>query len=441
MPPLSEKLEVVLRNLMNHPVATYQGKITGMRENKVQMKIPHATVGAIGRVDRESGPVRFEIVSLENGEQVGMPLDDLTGVALNDTVWLEGAASRFPVGAAFLGNVVDSFGVSYDSGKPVPVSQHALLEGAQRNPLSRVPLSQPLPVGIAAIDGLLSLGRGQKQGIFAGSGVGKSVLLGQMAKSTKADVVILALLGERGREVQEFLQHQLGPEGRKKSVVVVETSDRAAVRRVRCAKAATTLAEYFQQQGAHVLLLMDSLTRFAMAQREIGMAALEPPMSKGYPPSLLPEMARLVERCGNWEAAGSITGMYTVLVENDDLDDPVADMARSLLDGHLVLSRSLAEQTHYPAIDILQSVSRVMNAITSQSHQERAQSFRKGYALYMRNQEAIQYGLYQRGSDPEIDKCIDLFPQWQAFLQQDKAQFWGWDETLQRLADAIRLGA
>ena len=299
--------------------------------------------------------------------------------------------------------------------------------------MQRVVIREPLDLGVRSINACLTCGKGQRQGIFAGSGVGKSVLMGMMARYTAADVVVIGLIGERGREVREFIERELGEEGLKKSVIVVETADKSPLRRARGAFVATALSEYFRDKGADVLLLMDSLTRFAMAQREIGIAAGEPPTTKGYTPSVFSQLSKLLERAGNWGDRGTITGLYTVLVEGDDLEDPVADNARATLDGHIVLSRKLANRGHYPAIDILTSISRVMDQVVPREQLKAARSLKETLARYQENEDAINYGMYIRGTDPAIDQCIEMEPELVRFLRQDRDESAGFSDSSQRL--------
>ncbi|HUH39406.1 MAG TPA: flagellar protein export ATPase FliI [Castellaniella sp.] len=330
---------------------------------------------------------------------------------------------RLPVGAALLGRVLDGAGRPLD-GRPLPANlDRAPLTAHPINPLTRAPVDTVLDVGVRAINGLLTVGRGQRMGLFAGSGVGKSVLLGMMARYTRADVIVVGLIGERGREVKEFIEHNLGPEGLARSVVVAAPADVSPLLRMQGAVYATRLAEFFRDQGQHVLLIMDSLTRYAMAQREIALAIGEPPATKGYPPSVFAKLPSLVERAGNGaatatHAAGSITAFYTVLTEGDDQQDPIADSARAILDGHIVLSRSLAESGHYPAIDIEASISRVMSAIVSPEQFSRVHRFKRMLSRYQRNRDLIAVGAYSPGSDPEIDRAIERYPLLEGFLQQ-----------------------
>jgi len=329
---------------------------------------------------------------------------------------------HLPVGDALLGRVLDGAGRPLD-GRPLEGVQSARLTAPVINPLARAPIDTVLDVGVRAINGLLTVGRGQRMGLFAGSGVGKSVLLGMMARYTQADIIVVGLIGERGREVKEFIEHNLGPEGLMRSVVVAAPADVSPLLRLQGAVYATKLAEYFRDQGKHVLLIMDSLTRYAMAQREIALAIGEPPATKGYPPSVFAKLPALVERAGNGapvgnRPAGSITAFYTVLTEGDDQQDPIADSARAILDGHVVLSRSLAESGHYPAIDIEASISRVMSAIVPREQFTLVHQFKKMLSRYQRNRDLIAVGAYTPGNDPQIDEAIDKYPWLEAYLQQ-----------------------
>lgn len=411
--------EQFCHQISDAPIVRFYGKVDRVRRDSVRLTIPGVQVGTLCEIEGALGSVRVEIVSLDPQGHIAMPLDDLEGVRLGDRVRILEHSSMVPVGEALLGQVVDSTCAPYHGDKLVLPGRRKL-QGERMNPLGRAPIEKPLDLGVRAINACLACGEGQRQGIFAGSGVGKSVLLGMMARYTSADIVVIGLIGERGREVREFLDTELGPEAMKKSVVVVETSDKSAVRRVRGAFVASTIAEHFRAQGKKVLLMMDSLTRFSMAQREIGIAAGEPPTSKGYPPSVFSSMARLLERAGNWGDEGSITGLYTVLVEGDDLEDPVADSARSILDGHIVLARKLANRGQYPAIDILSSISRVMDRIISKEHSKNARELKKTLSKFLENEDAVQYGAYTRGTDPEMDHCIEMAPKIYEFLRQDR---------------------
>lgn len=409
------------------------GKIKKVRRDSVRVFLPGVKVGTLCYAETEYGKIPMEIVSLDPDGHIAMPLDDLSHVQLGDRVYVEEETASIPVGEALLGKVVDSTCRSYMEESPLELNERISLYGDMLNPMKRELITQPLDLGIRAINACLTCGKGQRQGIFAGSGVGKSVLLGMMARYTAADVVVVGLIGERGREVREYIERDLGQEGLKKSVIVVETADKSPVRRVRGAYTATAIAEYFRKQGKHVLLLMDSLTRFAMAQREIGMAAGEPPTTKGYTPSVFNALSRLAERAGNWGNRGSITGLYTVLVEGDDFEDPVADAARAILDGHIVLARRLANKGQYPAIDILTSISRVMDKIVEPKHAEAARLAKQLLATYTEKEDLIQFGSYQVGSDLRIDEAIQREPMIVEFLKQkveEKANFYDSKQAL-----------
>lgn len=350
---------------------------------------------------------------------------------------------HLPVGNAMLGRVVDGAGRPLDDLGPLTRATPAPLTAHTINPLSRAPIDTVLDVGVRAINGLLTVGRGQRMGLFAGSGVGKSVLLGMMARYTQAEVVVVGLIGERGREVQEFIQHNLGPEGLKRSVVVAAPADVSPLLRLQGAVYATRLAEHFRDQGKHVLLIMDSLTRYAMAQREIALAIGEPPATKGYPPSVFAKLPALVERAGNGapvgdKPAGSITAFYTVLTEGDDQQDPIADSARAILDGHIVLSRSLAESGHYPAIDIEASISRVMSVIVPPEQFSLVHQFKKMLSRYQRNRDLIAVGAYSPGNDPQIDEAIEKYPWLEAYLQQGINQRIDYPSAAGELATLLR---
>lgn len=343
---------------------------------------------------------------------------------------------RFPVGDGLLGRVLDGTGRPLDGLGPLAAAHGAPLAGPALNPLDRAPIEEVLDVGVRAINALLTVGRGQRMGLFAGSGVGKSVLLGMMARYTSADVIVVGLIGERGREVKEFIEHILGPEGLARSVVVAAPADTWPLVRLQGAAYATSIAEYFRDQGRNVLLIMDSLTRYAMAQREIALAIGEPPATKGYPPSVFARLPQLVERTGNGvKGGGSITAFYTVLTEGDDQQDPIADAARAILDGHIVLSRQLGEAGHYPAIDIEASISRAMTSLVTPEYFDQVRGFKQLYSRYQRARDLISVGAYSSGSDPLLDRAIMLYPQLEAFLQQ------GMFECASQVDSAARLGA
>ncbi len=379
-----------------------------------------AAIGSRCRVTPPSGEsIEAEVVGFADEKVFLMPTSDMTGLVPNSRVVPIGHAGHAFVGPQLLGRVLDGAGNPIDGMGELDLEETTPLAGREMNPLDRRPVSEPLDVGVRAINALLTVGRGQRMGLFAGSGVGKSVLLGMMTKFTTADVVVVGLIGERGREVKEFIQEILGEEGRRRAVVVAAPADTLPLMRLHGAMLATSIAEYFRDQGKQVLLLMDSLSRFAQAQREISLAVGEPPATKGYPPSVFAKLPRLVERAGNGdERGGSITAFYTVLAEGDDQNDPIADAARAILDGHIVLTRRLAEQGHYPAIDVEASVSRVMQNVTESAQFAQAQRFKRIYSTYSRNEDLINVGAYRAGSDPRIDEAIKMQPMLAQFLRQ-----------------------
>ncbi|WP_373190421.1 flagellar protein export ATPase FliI [Halomonas sp.] len=365
-----------------------------------------------------------EVVGFAGDRLYLMPLAEITGLMPGARVLPladepSNSARRFPLGEALLGRVVDGNGTPLDGKGPLTDVPRAALATPPLNPLSRAPIEEQIDVGIRAINALLSVGRGQRMGLFAGSGVGKSVLLGMMARYTRADVIVVGLIGERGREVQDFIDNILGDEGLRRAVVVAAPADTSPLQRLQGASYATRLAEGFRDEGRNVLLIMDSLTRFAMAQREIALAVGEPPATKGYPPSVFAKLPNLVERAGNaHRGGGSITAFYTVLTEGDDQQDPIADSARAILDGHIVLSRTLAEAGHYPAIDIEASISRAMTAIVDDKQLRHAQQFKSLFSRYQRNHDLISVGAYHPGHDPQLDEAVRRYPQLEGFLQQ-----------------------
>ncbi len=386
----------------------------------VESQGPPVSVGELCEIvgSGQSDSIPAEVIGFRDNHMLSMPLFKVHGVRLGDKVICRKKQASVPVSPALLGRIVDALGEPLDNLKPiVPESEYPIMPHIT-NPLERRNIDSILGTGIRAIDGLLTCGKGQRIGIFGGSGIGKSTLLGMMARYTSADVNVIGLIGERGREVRGFIEKDLGAEGLKRSVVVVSTSDQPPLLRIRAAMMASALAEYFRDQGKDVLLMMDSLTRFAMAQREVGLAAGEPPSSKGYTPSVFSLLPRLVERAGNFMTGGSITGFYTVLVEGDDMNDPVADAVRSLLDGHVVLSRELAWRNHYPCIDILASVSRLMPDLVPGSYAEKAGKIRELISTYQKAEDMINIGAYVKGSNPRIDTALRKIDAVNAFLRQ-----------------------
>lgn len=403
----------------------------------IESKGPAVSVGDLcylrGRGDEPDTPL--EVVGFRDSTVLSMPLGRMPAVRVADTVVAAGAKAVMPVGEALLGRVVDALGRPLDGNGPIVCEESYPLYRDALNPLARANITKVLGTGVRTIDGLLTVGAGQRVGIFGGSGVGKSTLLGMMANRTTADVNVIALIGERGREVRGFIERELGEEGMRRSVVVVSTSDDSPLVRIRAALAATAAAEFFKDQGADVLLIMDSVTRFAMAQREIGLAAGEPPSSRGYTPSVFALLPQLLERAGNFNAGGSITGFYTVLVEGDDMNEPVADAVRSILDGHIVLSRQLAARNHYPCIDVLHSASRLFSELASKEHRRAAGRLREWLAAYERAEDLINIGAYQSGANPRVDEAVARREQTLAYLQQ------GRDDAADAADSISRLGA
>ncbi len=383
------------------------GQVTRVVGLLVESNGPAASVGEICEVRTgRSAPLPVEVVGFRDGRLLSVPLGDTAGIRPGDPIVARGGSLTIPVGNALLGRVIDGLGRPIDGLGHIDTSDDAPLRAEALNPLAREPISEAIGTGVRAIDALLTCGRGQRIGVFGGSGVGKSTLLGMMARGTEADVVVLGLVGERGREVRSFLEHDLGPGGLARSVVVVSTSDSPPLTRQRAAYAATAIAEAFRDQGKHVLLMMDSITRFAMAQREVGLAAGEPPTAKGYPPSVFARLPGLLERAGALRGKGSITAFYTVLVEGDDHNEPIADAVRGILDGHIVLSRDLASRNHYPAIDILPSISRTMPDVTTVEHRAKAAAVRDWLATLRDNEDLVSVGAYVPGSNPRIDAAL-----------------------------------
>ncbi len=414
------------------------GRVTRVVGLLVEAEGTIASIGELCEIetDRLRERVPAEVVGFSAGRLLLMPYRVMTGIRPGNLVRPSGGPLQIRVGEELIGRVVDGLGVPIDGGDPPWLPEWRHIQNRAPGALERRRIEKPLVSGIRALDALLTCGEGQRMGIFAGSGVGKSVLLGMLAQRAEADVIVLGLVGERGREVRGFLEDDLGPEGRDRSVVVAVTSDATALEKIKGAETAFTIAEYFRDRGQRVLLMMDSLTRYAMALREIGLAAGEPAASKGYTPSVFAALPRLLERAGSCDR-GSITGLFTVLVEGDDLSDPVADTVRSILDGHIVLSRELAVAGHYPAIDVLGSVSRLFPEVVSTGQVEQARRLLAAMALYRENEDLIQIGAYQRGSSEEIDATIDLRPRWREFLRQDRKQHSSMPDTQRALTDLV----
>ena len=425
-----EKLHSALHNVN---LLDCQGFVVRVSGQSVESSGPTLGLGELCGIQMRDGRrVLAEVVGFKNNRLILLPLEHIEGISLGDTVTARTTPRHITLSDGILGRVLNGLGEPMDGQGPLRGTENKPLDASSPAPLSREKITSSLALGIRSIDSVLTCGKGQRVGIFSGSGVGKSVLLGDIANSSEADVNVVALIGERGREVREFLESDLGTEGLARSVVIVAASDSPPIQRVKAAFVAVTIAEYFRDKGRNVLFMMDSLTRFAQAQREIGLAAGEPPATKGYCPSVFSLMPRLIERLGCAES-GSITGILTVLVENDDLTDPVADSARSLLDGHIVLSRKLAERSHYPAVDILQSISRLMPAITSREHKLAAQRLKEIYAIYRDAEDLINIGAFSPGSNPRIDGAVALIDEIRDFLVQPVREKTDFSETVRRL--------
>ena len=399
---------------------------------------PAAGVGDFLEVQCKNGKrIRSQVIGFRNGHVLSMPFEETGGLELGDTIVSRREESRIPVGPSLIGRVLDGFGKPIDSGPPIEATETYDLYQTPPGPLEREHIVEPLVTGIRAIDSMIPCGKGQRIGIFGGSGVGKSTLLGAMSRHNFADVSVIALIGERNREVRAFVEHDLGPEGMKRSVVVAATSDRPAPLRLRACFVALAIAEYFRDQGKDVLLVMDSVTRLAMAQREIGLAAGEPPSQKGYTPSVFNLIPKVFERAGRFKR-GSITGFFTVLVEGDDITEPIADAVRATLDGHIVLSRQMASMGHYPAIDVLNSVSRLSSAIATKEQSEAARQLREALATYQQSEDLIQLGAYVSGSNTKLDAAIKARPQLIDFLRQDTTSKAPLQETVTRMASLVK---
>jgi flagellum-specific ATP synthase len=420
------------RHLETSSTLRWKGQINQVVGNLVESTGPFCFVGESCEIRGDGGKTYSgEIIGFRGSTMLSMAADQPQGIRFGDEIVTWGARPSIRVGPGLLGRVIDTAGNPLDGKGEYRATHSVVIDGSAPLPLDRVPIREPLSCGIRAIDGFLTCGRGQRLGIFGGSGVGKSTLIGMMARGTAADLTILALVGERGREVGEFLE-VLGEEGLSRAVVIVSTSDQSPLLRLRAALAATAVAEYFASLGKNVLLIVDSLTRFAMAQREIGLAAGEPPTAKGYTPSVLNMLARLAERAGNF-SEGSITAFYTVLMEGDDQQDPVVDTVRSLLDGHIVLDRNLALRSHYPPISILDSLSRLMSSLVSEEHLAKAKALRLLMAAYARSEDLIRIGAYHRNTDPVLDSAIENLPALHTFLQQRPEKLSSYKDTATQL--------
>lgn len=420
-----------------------KGKVVNVVGLTIEAAGPAARLGDICMIypsqkGSEAQPSLAEVVGFKEGKNLLMPYQNVEGIGPGSSVENTGKTLKIRVSKKLLGHTLDGLG-NPDDDMAVAGEEYSV-EAKPPDPMSRKIIDEVLPLGVKAVDGLITVGKGQRIGIFAGSGVGKSTLMGMFARNTKADINVIALIGERGREVREFIERDLGPEGMKRSVVVVATSDKPALERKKAAQTATAVAEYFRDQGKDVLLMMDSLTRFSMAQREIGLASGEPPVSRGYPPSVYSEMPKLLERAGCSDK-GSITGLYTVLVDGDDFNEPITDTARSILDGHIMLDRKLAHKNHYPAIDVLQSISRCMSQIAEKDHKKYAGKLKNVLATYTEAEDLINIGAYKAGSNPGIDYAIGKIEEVNRYLMQEVNDKFSFDESVKLLKKIFAEGA
>lgn len=432
---ISELLEEAVNNVT--PVAI-RGRVEQVVGTIIRAVVPGVKVGelCILRNPWEEWSLKAEVVGFIKNVALLSPLGSMQGISPATEVIPTGEILSIPVGEELLGRVVDGLGQPIDGGPAIRAHTHYPVFAEAPNPMTRKIITKPMPLGLRCLDGMLTCGEGQRMGIFAAAGGGKSTLLSSIIKGCAADICVLALIGERGREVREFIEHDLGPEGRKKAVLVVSTSDRSSMERLKAAYTSTAIAEYFRDQHKSVLLMMDSVTRFGRAQREIGLAAGEPPTRRGFPPSVFSELPKLMERAGNSDK-GSITALYTVLVEGDDMTEPIADETRSILDGHIILSRKLAAANHYPAIDVQASVSRVMNAIVDKAHNKAAQRVRQILAKYAEVELLVQIGEYKKGSDPEADDALSRIKAVNKFLKQGLGEKSSFQETVDALMKLV----
>ncbi len=430
--------DMICKLIQEAPAYRYYGKIDKVIGMMIESIGPECKVGDLCNIysDGLMDPIRAEVVGLRGNKALLMPYEEPEGIGAGALVETTGASLKIGVSQNLIGRVINATGEPIDGKGPVADCEWCEVQSVSANPLKRPRINEVLEFGIKAIDGLLTIGKGQRMGIFSGSGVGKSTLMGMIARNVKASVNVIALVGERGREVREFLERDLGEEGLSRSVLVAATSDQPPMQRMKCALAATTIAEYFKDKGEDVLLMMDSVTRFAMAQREIGLAAGEPPVARGYTPSIYSALPKLLERTGNFER-GSITGIYTVLVEGDDVNEPISDTVRGIIDGHIVLSRKIAMQNHYPAIDVLGSVSRLMNDIVKGEQLDAAGEIRNLISAYAANSDLINIGAYKSGSNRKLDEAIEKMERINEFLQQKTDEKVSYDESVRCLKAAV----
>lgn len=420
--------------IRNSSLYTYMGKIDKIVGTTVESTGPACNIGDVCTIEipKSGQSMKAEVVGFRENKVLLMPYEEIEGIGYGSAVRNTGDKLKIPVSEELIGRTVDPLGMPIDGMGPVGNVKYYPITGERSNPMERPRIDTVIPMGVKAIDGLLTIGKGQRMGIFAGSGVGKSTLMGMIAKNVKADVNVIALVGERSREVVEFISRDLGEEGLKRSVLVVATSNQSAMMRAKCTLTATTIAEYFKDQGLDVLLMMDSLTRFAMASREIGLSIGEPPVARGYTPSIYSDLPKLLERSGNFEK-GSITGIYTVLVEGDDTNEPISDTVRGIIDGHIMLSRKVAARNHYPAIDILSSISRLMNDIVLPEHKEAANKIRKYLSVYENNLDLVSIGAYKKGTNKELDDVLQRIDKINEFLRQKTDERFTLQEAVLRM--------
>ena len=431
-----EKIQHILKN---ESLGTYVGKITKIVGLRIESNGPLSKIGDICEIESldKTQTVLAEVVGVEGLNVYLLPYTDLEGIGFGSKVINLNHVLEIPVGKNMLGRIVDPLGRPIDGRGEIETREVYSVKGTRINPFERPRIQEILSLGVRSIDSLLTMGKGQRCGIFAGSGVGKSTLMGMIARNVKADINVIALVGERGREVNEFIEKDLGPEGLARSIVVVATSDESAMMRSKCALSATTIAEYFRDQGLDVLLMMDSLTRFAMAEREIGLSVGESPIARGYTPSIYTALPKLLERAGNTQK-GSITGLYTVLVEGDDSNEPISDTVRGIIDRHVMLSRKIAMKNHYPAIDILASISRLMSDIATDQHKKMASKIRQLMAIYQENEDLLSIGAYKSGSNPSLDESIKKIQSINRFLVQEVSEVSSFDESIKSMENVLK---
>jgi FliI/YscN family ATPase len=426
-------LSPYIQQVRDMDLLPWTGRVVELVGLLIESRGPAAAIGDFCDIHTAAGRrIRTQVIGFRNGNVLSMPLEEIDTLQLGDTIVARSEQARVGVGPHLLGRVIDGFGRPIDGGPEIPAAAYYDLNQQPHGPMQREHITEPLAIGVRTIDAMLPCGKGQRIGIFGGSGVGKSTLLGSMCRHSAADVNVIALIGERNREVRAFIEHELGEEGMRRSVLVVATSERPAPLRVRACQLSLAVAEYFRDQGANVLLVMDSVTRLAMAQREIGLAAGEPPSQKGYTPSVFNLLPKIFERAGNFQR-GSITGFFTVLVEGDDFNEPICDAVRGILDGHIILSRQIAASGHYPAIDVLNSVSRLTSSIASRPQIDAARKVRQAMAAYHESRDLIDMGAYASGSNPKLDAAIRVQPELSDFLRQDSGTFTPLAETQDRL--------